>query len=138
MKPRAFAVLAFFTLILILGVTPACSSGAAEASLAMPVRGVWMHPGLFGPDKEAAVEKMRTTLDEYAKAGINTLIMLVKNTSGHVYYASEIGVPTGPIIGISSGSSWKRPRSGRWRSIPGSASSPNRPSSAKSASIPSG
>ena len=95
MKPRAFAVLAFFTLILILGVTPACSSGAAEASLAMPVRGVWMHPGLFGPDKEAAVEKMRTTLDEYAKAGINTLIMLVKNTSGHVYYASEIGVPDG-------------------------------------------
>ena len=61
----------------------------------MPVRGVWMHPGFFGPDKAAAVEKMRTTLDEYAKAGINTLIMLVKNTSGHVYYASEIGVPDG-------------------------------------------
>jgi uncharacterized lipoprotein YddW (UPF0748 family) len=38
---------------------------------------------------------MRTTLDEYAWAGIDTLIMLVKNTSGHVYYASEIGVPDG-------------------------------------------
>jgi uncharacterized lipoprotein YddW (UPF0748 family) len=61
----------------------------------MPVRAVWMHPGFFGPDKPAALEKMRTTLDEYALAGINTLIMCVKNTSGHVYYASEIGVPDG-------------------------------------------
>jgi uncharacterized lipoprotein YddW (UPF0748 family) len=58
----------------------------------MKVRGVWMHPGFFGPDRTAAVEKMRTTLDEYARAGINTVIMLVKNTSGHVYYASKIGV----------------------------------------------
>ncbi|MCK7514310.1 MAG: hypothetical protein MZV70_66695 [Desulfobacterales bacterium] len=32
---------------------------------------------------------MRTTLDEYARAGINTLIMLVKDTSGHVYYAER-------------------------------------------------
>jgi uncharacterized lipoprotein YddW (UPF0748 family) len=71
---------------------PSCSGGASAASLAMPVRGVWMHPGLFGPDQEAAIEKMRATLDEYGRAGINTLIMLVKNTSGHVYYASEIGV----------------------------------------------
>jgi uncharacterized lipoprotein YddW (UPF0748 family) len=69
--------------------------GAGEASLSMPVRGVWMHPGFFGPDKLAALEKMRTTLDAYARAGINTLIMCVKNTSGHVYYASEIGVPDG-------------------------------------------
>ena len=95
MKSRVLAVLSFFVLILAVSVTPACSSGAEEASLTMPVRGVWMHPGFFGPDKAAAVEKMRTTLDEYAKAGINTLIMLVKNTSGHVYYASEIGVPDG-------------------------------------------
>ncbi|MGZ5469037.1 MAG: glycoside hydrolase family 10 protein [Candidatus Aminicenantales bacterium] len=71
---------------------PVNSLSAADSSLTMPVRGIWMHPGFFGPDKDAAVEKMRTTLDEYAKAGINTLIMLVKNTSGHVYYASEIGV----------------------------------------------
>ena len=68
---------------------------AAGESPSMPVRGVWMHPGFFGPEKAAAVEKMRLTLDEYARAGINTLIMLVKNTSGHVYYASEIGVPDG-------------------------------------------
>jgi uncharacterized lipoprotein YddW (UPF0748 family) len=93
MKTRALVVLSFLLPTLVLTVAPACSSGAAEASLAMPVRGVWMHPGFFGPDKAAAVEKMRTTLDEYARAGINTLIMLVKDTSGHVYYSSEIGVP---------------------------------------------
>jgi uncharacterized lipoprotein YddW (UPF0748 family) len=74
---------------------PACAAGAGETSLSMPVRGVWMHPGLFGPDKAKAVEKMRTTLDAYAQAGIGTLIMLVKNTSGHVYFTSEIGVPDG-------------------------------------------
>jgi len=92
MKSQASAVIAFLVLTLAAGVLPACSGGAAETSLSMPVRGVWMHPGLFGPDKAAAVEKMQTTLDEYAQAGINTLIMLVKNTSGHVYYASQIGV----------------------------------------------
>ncbi len=82
MKTRALSVLSFLLMLLVLAVTPACSSGAAGASLDMPVRGVWMHPGFFGPDKAAAVEKMRTTLDEYAKAGINTLIMLVKNDLG--------------------------------------------------------
>jgi uncharacterized lipoprotein YddW (UPF0748 family) len=92
MRSRALAVLTFFFMALVPAVAPACSGGAAERSLTMPVRGVWMHPGFFGPDKTAAVEKMRTTLDEYARAGINTLIMLVKNTSGHVYYASGIGV----------------------------------------------
>ena len=95
MKSRALAVISFLFISLVFAVTPACSSGAAEASLSMPVRGVWMHPGFFGPDKTAAIEKIRATLDEYAKAGINTLVMLVKNTSGHVYYASEIGVPDG-------------------------------------------
>lgn len=92
MRSRALAVLSFFLMSLALAASPACSGRADAASLTMPVRGVWMHPGLFGPDKDAAVDKMRATLDEYAKAGINTLIMLVKNTSGHVYYASEIGV----------------------------------------------
>ena len=66
MRSRALAVLSFFLVTLVLAVAPACSGGAAESSLAMPVRGVWMHPGFFGPDKAAAVEKMRTTLDEYA------------------------------------------------------------------------
>ena len=71
---------------------PVFGQAVADASLSMKVRGVWMHPGFFGPDKAAAVAKMQATLDDYAKAGINTVIMLVKNTSGHVYYPSEIGV----------------------------------------------
>jgi uncharacterized lipoprotein YddW (UPF0748 family) len=91
MKARSLTVFVLSLLTLALA-APACSGRADAASLSMPVRGVWMHPGLFGPDQGAALEKMRTVLDEYARAGINTLIMLVKNTSGHVYYASEIGI----------------------------------------------
>jgi uncharacterized lipoprotein YddW (UPF0748 family) len=92
MKSRALAILPILLLSFGLTAAPACAAGAGDTSLNMPVRGVWMHPGFFGPDKAKAVEKMVTTLDEYARAGINTVIMLVKNTSGHVYYASEIGV----------------------------------------------
>lgn len=92
MRVRSLAILSLLALALVLPSAASCSAGAAGSSLTMPVRGVWMHPGFFGPDKAAAIEKIRTTLDEYARAGINTLIMLVKNTSGHVYYASEIGV----------------------------------------------
>jgi uncharacterized lipoprotein YddW (UPF0748 family) len=71
---------------------PACASGSGETPT-LAARGVWTHPGFFGPDKDAAVAKIETTLDAYAAAGIDTLIVLVKNTSGHVYYQSEIGVP---------------------------------------------
>jgi uncharacterized lipoprotein YddW (UPF0748 family) len=93
MKVRSLVVFLVLIVLLVPAAAPSYSAGASGgSSLAMPVRGVWMHPGIFGPDKTAAVEKMRTTLDEYARAGINTLIMLVKNTSGHVYYPSEIGV----------------------------------------------
>ena len=84
--------LAFVLLAAVWLAAPVSCIGAGDASLSMPVRGVWMHPGFFGPDKTAAVEKMRLTLDEYARAGINTLIICIKNTSGHLYYASEIGV----------------------------------------------
>ncbi len=56
------------------------------------VCGVWMHPGQFGREKEAAAEKIRQTLDAYAAAGINSLFMMVKSTSGHVYFESDIGV----------------------------------------------
>jgi len=92
---RPVVILLLFASWTLAAAVPARGMGGAEASLTMPVRGVWMHPGFFGPDKAKALEKMRTTLDEYARAGINTLIMLVKNTSGHVYYASELGVPDG-------------------------------------------
>ncbi|MGB9894087.1 MAG: hypothetical protein ACPLRA_06700, partial [Candidatus Saccharicenans sp.] len=66
--------------------------GLPASALNPWVVGVWMHPGMFGREKEAAVEKMDQTLDEYLKAGINSLFMLVKNTTGHVYYDSEIGI----------------------------------------------
>lgn len=66
--------------------------GLPASALSRWVVGVWMHPGMFGPEREAAVAKMRQTLDEYLKSGINSLFMLVKNTTGHVYYESEIGV----------------------------------------------
>jgi uncharacterized lipoprotein YddW (UPF0748 family) len=72
---------------------PGSARGPVNPAPSMPVRGVWMHPGFFGSERTAALEKMRATLDEYAEAGINTVIMLVKTTSGHVYYASDIGVP---------------------------------------------
>jgi uncharacterized lipoprotein YddW (UPF0748 family) len=51
-----------------------------------------MHPGFFGPEKTAALEKIRATLDEYRAAGINTLIVLVKDGAGYVYYPSRIAV----------------------------------------------
>jgi len=56
------------------------------------ISGVWMHPGMFGPKQDEAVSKMKIVLDDYVKAGINTLIMLVKDTSGYVYYQSDLGV----------------------------------------------
>ena len=62
----------------------------SAATLAGEIRGVWMHPGSFGADEAQAVVKIRSALDDYQKAGINTLIVLVKTTSGLVYYRSRI------------------------------------------------
>jgi uncharacterized lipoprotein YddW (UPF0748 family) len=58
----------------------------------MAIRGVWAHPGFFGLEKDAATAKIRATLDGYVQAGINTVIILVKSTSGHVYFQSQIAV----------------------------------------------
>jgi uncharacterized lipoprotein YddW (UPF0748 family) len=83
-----------FALLLTIALSvPAFSQAGGDTTLSMPVRGVWMHPGFFGPEKATALKKIRTTLDEYQKAGINTVIILVKDTSGRVYYKSRIGVP---------------------------------------------
>lgn len=65
--------------------------GSAWSSLG--VRGVWMHPRFFGTEREPALAKIRTTLDRYAAAGIDSLFMLVKDTSGYVYFKSGTGVP---------------------------------------------
>jgi uncharacterized lipoprotein YddW (UPF0748 family) len=90
--PSLARLLSVIIVCLAASAAPALGQGRTEEPLQAPVRGVWMHPGFFGPDKVAALAKMQSTLDEYAAAGINTVIMLVKNTSGHVYYPSEIGV----------------------------------------------
>ncbi len=71
-------------------------AGAVFASTAVGpdpsprVRGVWIYPGQFGTDKSAALPRLASTLSEYRRAGIDTLILLVKTTSGYVYYPSRI------------------------------------------------
>ncbi|MEN6310800.1 MAG: family 10 glycosylhydrolase [Acidobacteriota bacterium] len=81
-------------LILILAAAAAAApvpGGASGPKTA--VRGVWAHPGSFGPDQEKAVPAIRKTLDEYVQAGIDTVILMIKGTNGYVYYKSAIGVP---------------------------------------------
>lgn len=56
------------------------------------LRAVWLHPGLFGTEEAKALVKMRETLDAYVRAGIDTLIVDIKNTPGEVYYRSRIAV----------------------------------------------
>ncbi|MDD8014902.1 MAG: family 10 glycosylhydrolase [Acidobacteriota bacterium] len=65
---------------------------ASDSDVGMKYRAAWMHPGQFGADQAAALPKMQKTLDEYVLAGIDTLVMLVKNTSGYVYFKSQVGV----------------------------------------------
>jgi uncharacterized lipoprotein YddW (UPF0748 family) len=62
----------------------------SAAQTAKEIRGVWVHPSNFGPAKDAAMVSIRTTLDEYRRSGINTLMVLVKSTSGLVYFKSSI------------------------------------------------
>jgi uncharacterized lipoprotein YddW (UPF0748 family) len=56
------------------------------------IRGVWLHPGLFGPEESAAAAKMSATFESYVRAGIDSVFILVKSTSGHVYFRSTAGV----------------------------------------------
>ena len=88
MKRSLCAVLTVISVLLV-------STGALRASGAgpsKPVRGVWAHPHMFGPDRAQAVPLMEKTLDAYVRAGIDTVIMLVKDTSGYVYFKSAIAV----------------------------------------------
>jgi uncharacterized lipoprotein YddW (UPF0748 family) len=62
----------------------------SEAQTSKEIRGVWVHPSTFGPAKDPAVASIRKTLDEYHHSGINTLMVLVKSTSGLVYYKSSV------------------------------------------------
>jgi uncharacterized lipoprotein YddW (UPF0748 family) len=78
----AFALFVIFT------------SSLAAAGPDQPfIRAVWTHPGFYGSEERAAVAKMRTTFEAYVKAGISQVIILVKSTSGHVYFKSRLGAP---------------------------------------------
>ncbi len=77
-------------LALIQAVSVALPAQPKKSTADKEIRGVWIHPSYFGTEKDQAIAKIRATLDEYARAGINTLIVLVKSTSGLVYYRSAI------------------------------------------------
>jgi uncharacterized lipoprotein YddW (UPF0748 family) len=66
------------------------SSANIMAQPVKEIRGVWVSPSLFGTEEKSAVEKIQSTLDEYKDAGVNTLIIMIKSTSGLVYYNSAI------------------------------------------------
>lgn len=85
-RPLRFAAGIVLTLVIAAGLATA---GAADR---FKVRAVWSHPGFFGSEETAARAKIASTLDGYVRAGIDTVIILVKNTTGHVYFKSETGV----------------------------------------------
>jgi uncharacterized lipoprotein YddW (UPF0748 family) len=86
-KSRSFFIAASFLLLTANGPFAAGASSPTGA-----VRGVWAHPGTFGADRDKALPRIRETLDEYVKAGIDTVILMIKGTNGYVYYDSSIGV----------------------------------------------
>ncbi len=57
------------------------------------IRGVWLHPGQFGPDETAAAAAMGAAFEAYVRAGIDSVFIMVKSPSGHVYFRSSAGVP---------------------------------------------
>jgi uncharacterized lipoprotein YddW (UPF0748 family) len=87
----AWEVLCFIIGFLFVFALQSTNAQESRESRAAEIRGVWVHPGTFGPDKSMAIPKIQSTLDAYEKAGINMAMVLVKSTSGHVYYQSEIG-----------------------------------------------
>lgn len=93
-KPAVSRLMIFlrrlFTFIAILSFALSLEIEHSAAQTAKEVRGVWVHPSTFGPVKDAAIASIRKTLDEYQRSGINTLMALVKSTSGLVYYKSSI------------------------------------------------
>jgi uncharacterized lipoprotein YddW (UPF0748 family) len=92
MQTSRFVLFLSVAALAVADVPLAMPNPASEPSQPAEVRGVWTHPGFFGADRRVAMEKIAATLDQYKQAGINTLFVLVKNTSGYLYYASEIGV----------------------------------------------
>jgi uncharacterized lipoprotein YddW (UPF0748 family) len=92
MKRNGVIVL-FVFLFAFLASAQGAGRGRPAPQAAGQVRGVWLHPGLFGPARDAAAAKIPAVLDAYVKAGIDSLFILVKNTTGHVYFQTQTGVP---------------------------------------------
>jgi uncharacterized lipoprotein YddW (UPF0748 family) len=76
-------------LALLLGFSP-LDAQVRKSTAANEVRGVWVHPLSFGTGKDSSIVNIRRTLDSYREAGINTVMLLVKSTSGLVCYNSAI------------------------------------------------
>lgn len=76
----------------VLALVAACLAPAGESSseTRKETVGVWISPGQFGTDKNQAAAAMASTLADYHRAGIETLFVLVKTTSGYVYYGSRL------------------------------------------------
>ncbi len=94
MKVRPVPVfLSILILIPVLGSGIRAAGPDGRSPAARPaVRGVWAHPGMFGADRDKAVPAIRETLDGYVRAGIDTVIMLVKGTDGYAYFNTRAGV----------------------------------------------
>jgi len=89
---RKGVIIPVLVIFVFLAAAQEAGAGRRLPETAGEVRAVWLHPGLFGPLRDAAAAKITAILDGYVKAGINTLIILVKNTTGHIYFQSQIGV----------------------------------------------
>ncbi len=90
--PARLRVCVFAALMALLTSAPlaALAAQAVPTAVGPEIRAVWAHPGQFGPDPAQARAKMREAMDEWSRAGIDTVIMLVKTTSGLVYWPSKI------------------------------------------------
>jgi len=94
---RTAALASVFAVALTL--TPAASSvGPRDRAAGSPVlpaagvRGVWIHPGLFGADQAAAVAKMSTTFDDYRRAGISVVYCFFTLPDEHRYGWDLLGL----------------------------------------------
>lgn len=91
MKPAPVTAL-LVGMLLLMAPLPSVSGQQSIRGTTPGIRGVWVHPATFPPDSMSAIPMIESTLDSYVKAGINTVMILVKTTSGHVYFRSDIGV----------------------------------------------
>jgi uncharacterized lipoprotein YddW (UPF0748 family) len=85
---RKGVIVLFLFLFAVFSGAPGAGSGrpAPEAAGQVPA---WLHRSL----RSGADARGSAVLDAYVKAGIDSLFILVKNTTGHVYFQTQTGVP---------------------------------------------